>query len=160
VKTHNVNYFRGDEEDVLDRYLQAAKALRADIIIRATADNPLVDPQANEKVIQALRSGKYDYAYTNTYPIGINAEGFTFDALYRSWTKAKHAHHREHVNEYILENQGLFNIKLIEDRFRAKYKNLQFTVDTPKQRDALESVILATGKPSLEVVIEDCLRDE
>ena len=76
--------YRGNEQDVLDRYYQAAKKAKADVVVRITGDCPLVDPEIVDQVIEVLKKDKLDYVSNTiipTYPDGLDVEVFTFVAL-------------------------------------------------------------------------------
>ena len=75
---------QGSENDVLDRYVHAAKKNNADVVVRITGDCPLVDPDLVDEVIRRFKSAEVDYfSNTNppTYPDGLDIEVFTSDAL-------------------------------------------------------------------------------
>ena len=83
-------YFRGSEEDVLDRYYQAASAFLADVIVRITSDCPLIEPEIIDKVVDEFRhySPAVDYVsniLTRTFPQGLDVEVMSFDALKKAW---------------------------------------------------------------------------
>ena len=96
--------YRGSENDVLDRYWQAARALKADIVMRVTSDCPLIDPRVAAEVL-ALRIRKnVDYACNNmppTWPHGLDCEVMTFAWLERAAREAQAPHDREHVTPYV-----------------------------------------------------------
>jgi spore coat polysaccharide biosynthesis protein SpsF len=130
-----VNVFRGSETDVLDRYYQCAKKFGLAHIVRATGDNPFVDPEECDRLIEFYFADKLDYATISTepedgYPIGVGVEVFSFPALERSWEEGTAPHHREHVNEYILENPGLFRQATMEAPAAKRGASLSLTVDT------------------------------
>src|SRR5262249_37789783 len=82
----NIPCFRGSEQDVLDRYYQAARSIQADGIVRITSDCPLIDPDVIDKVIRAYEEEHYDYAANvlrYTYPNGLDVEVFSMTALTR-----------------------------------------------------------------------------
>ena len=84
---------RGSEDDVLDRYHQAATAVDADEIVRVTADCPLIDPAIIDLVLGTLRESGADYAANTvaprTYPRGLDTEAFTRAALETAWREAE-----------------------------------------------------------------------
>jgi len=76
--------FRGSEDDVLDRYFQVAKEIGARVIVRITADCPLIDPGGIDRVIEVFLEGCYDYVCNTlppTFPDGLDIEVFTFEGV-------------------------------------------------------------------------------
>ncbi len=76
--------YRGSETDVLDRYLQAARQVEADVVLRVTCDCPLIDPEVNAQVIALRAEREVDFASNNTppgWPHGLDCEAFTRGAL-------------------------------------------------------------------------------
>lgn len=99
AKREGIGCFRGDLEDVLDRYYNAAKAAGAGVVVRITGDSPLVDPALIDEALGMLESGRCDYAANSQQPWmdGFDVEAFTFAALAKSWKEASMASEREHV---------------------------------------------------------------
>jgi len=97
-----IQFFRGSESDVLGRYVGAAMAASADIVIRSTADCPLIDPTVVDRVIDELIDNKTRCDYVSnteirTYPRGLDVEAFYFDALLRMDRYSTSSVAREHV---------------------------------------------------------------
>ena len=92
LASKNITYFRGSSDDVLDRFFQCAKNFSIDTIVRITADNPLIDPNIVDMVIDKYNNTKCDYG-TNclprTFPYGTEVEIFSFEKLYQVWRDAK-----------------------------------------------------------------------
>jgi spore coat polysaccharide biosynthesis protein SpsF len=110
---------RGSENDVVDRYYQAAKISHASHIVRICADNPLICPEAIDELIFFYQENPCDYAYNhipknNCYPDGIGAEIVSFEMLEEIAHKASKTDHREHVFNYIWDNEQKFNIKTFD----------------------------------------------
>jgi spore coat polysaccharide biosynthesis protein SpsF len=109
--------YRGSVHDVLDRYYQTATSLNADVIVRITADCPLIDPNLIDKGVDLLFRGAgvnsslgFDFVanrlpppWGRTYPIGLDLEVFTFDILDEAWKYASALHQREHVTPYFYD---------------------------------------------------------
>ncbi len=117
-KTFSVPVVRGSEEDVLDRYYQAAKAARADVVIRITGDCPLLDPDESAKVLEAFHSSGADYisnVHPPTLPDGLDTEVFSFKALETAWKQAEKKSEREHVTLYISTHPEQFCLKSISN---------------------------------------------
>jgi len=138
---NGVQVFRGNLDDVLDRYYQAAIHFQADNIVRITADCPLLDPAISDLVVETFKDGNYDYVSNTiecTYPDGLDTEVFRFDALERAWQEADLKSEREHVTAYIYKHAELFrlgNVKHSED-----YSALRWTVDTQADLDFVRTV--------------------
>lgn len=113
--SNNVNFFRGSEEDVLDRYYQCALQFNADIIVRITADDPLKDPSIIEQAIMlCLSDVEIDYV-SNTlhpsYPEGLDVEVFRMRALTHAHINAELLSEREHVTPYIWSHSEKFVLR-------------------------------------------------
>lgn len=96
--------FQGSENDVLDRYYQAAKLHRPDTVVRITGDCPLIDPELVDSIISAYESQNVDYLSNilpPTYPDGLDTEVFSFRALERAAKEAIMPAEREHVTPFI-----------------------------------------------------------
>lgn len=145
-KENNIVVFRGSSSDVLDRYYQCAKKNNCENIVRITADCPLHDAKVIDKVISTYLDGNYDYAtnaFEYTYPDGLDAEIFTFDALAEAWRKAKLASEREHVTPYIKKNNKLKKINVIADK---KYPIYRLTIDCPEDYKMINAIYDGIGK--------------
>jgi len=107
----SVAIFRGDQDDVLDRYFRAAKSTDAEIVVRITSDCPLIDPEITDKTIRAFMDKLPDYAsntIVRTYPRGLDTEVVSMAALKRAWQDARRPYEREHVTPYIVEHPEEF----------------------------------------------------
>lgn len=122
---------QGSENDVLDRYVQAARKHRADIVVRITGDCPLIDPGLVDDTISKFKSGEFDYvsnSYPPTYPDGLDIEVFFACALYKAATETDNKFDREHVTPY-LRTPGLFRQGTLSSS--EDYSALRWTVDEP-----------------------------
>jgi spore coat polysaccharide biosynthesis protein SpsF len=107
-KLHKYKVFRGSVNNVLDRYYQAAKANKAEVIVRLCADSPLIDTNLIDDVVTAFLSSNppVDYASNRlhrTYPMGLDAEVFSLEVLNKAWREAKAEYQKEHVTPYMYE---------------------------------------------------------
>jgi spore coat polysaccharide biosynthesis protein SpsF len=132
--------FRGDEQDVLSRFLGAASQARADLIVRLTADCPLLDPAESDRVVRVLiDAGEADYASNvdpRTYPLGLDTEALFRDTLERVGRLGRSPDAREHVTWLILrERPELFLRRSVTDR--EDNSDLRWTVDTPEDLAAV-----------------------
>jgi len=133
-------HFRGSEDDVLDRYYQAAKKHHADIVVRITSDCPLIEPEIIDLVVQELlKDGSLDYVSNTlpprTFPRGLDVEAMTFKTLERAWQEDKNSAWREHVTPYIYRAPEKFKLKAVTNEKDLSY--MRWTIDT---REDLEFV--------------------
>lgn len=123
--------FRGDEEDVLSRYYEAAKKYNLDVVVRVTSDCPLSDPLLIDSLINYyLDNLDADYVANiikRTYPRGFDIEVFSFKSLEKAAKEATKPYEREHVTPFISENSKVLNYQDTSDA--SQYR---VTVDTPE----------------------------
>lgn len=160
--------FRGSLHDVLDRCYRAAKSKSAKVVVRITADCPIIDPMVIDQTINAFfgsgpslitesssSQSHYnsnpipacDFAanrlpppWKRTFPIGLDTEVCTFSALEIAWKEAVQAHQREHVMPFLYENDQRFRILLVNHE--PDYGEYRWTVDTPEDLALLRQVYL------------------
>lgn len=151
---------RGDQFDVLDRYFRAARPYNPDVVVRITADCPVIDPELIDEVVAALLDGGCDFAcnrlpppWHRTYPIGLDTEACTFAALEKAWKEAQEPQQREHVMPYFYENVQLsaagdrLSVGASPRAFRIAvlnhvpdYGEMRWTVDTPQDLEFIRQV--------------------
>jgi spore coat polysaccharide biosynthesis protein SpsF len=107
---------RGSTKDVLGRYIQAAYETKADLIVRATADNPLVSFEEVDRQLGKLEADPdLDYVITKGYPLGITVESFTLKTLEKmDYLTQFNSDYREHVTLYLRQNPRPFTIMELE----------------------------------------------
>ena len=108
AKNYNYEYFRGSENDVLDRFYQCAKKFNLDVIVRITSDCPLIDPKIVDQVIKKFMSTNNDYVtntFPRTFPKGLDVEIFDFTVLTHMWKNAILPSEREHVTQFLYNNK-------------------------------------------------------
>ena len=123
--------FLGSEKNVINRYFMSSKKFKSDIIIRITADCPLVDPKIIDEYIDILIKEKLDYVYNgfpHTYPDGMDVEVFRFKALKTAHTKAKTKIQKEGVTKYFRDNLKKFKTKHIKCPIN-NVSSLRITID-------------------------------
>jgi spore coat polysaccharide biosynthesis protein SpsF len=118
--------FRGPETDVLGRYLGAARANGADIILRVTSDCPLIDPVVCDAVLQLRVRETADYAANNmppSFPHGLDCEAFTTAALAEAAAATQDAYDHEHVTPWLRRAGHLRRVNLVsEDQALAAHR--------------------------------------
>lgn len=129
AETYGAKWFRGSEENVLDRMFNAAKLTEADIAVRVTSDNPLTDPDNIDRLVIEQVKANADYCWTDGLPIGVGAESISIAALAKANTLAKEPYDREHVTPFIIRNNLLFNNLLLHSPPEFNRSNYRLTVD-------------------------------
>ena len=140
-RRNSVPVFRGDEEDVLDRYFRAAQLTKAEAVVRITSDCPLIDPEVTDKTIQAFLDEKPAYAsncVVRTYPRGLDTEIMTLQALERAWRMANQPYQRAHVTPYIYEHPDEFKILSVTGDVDLSHH--RWTVDTPEDLEFVQVI--------------------
>lgn len=130
-----VKAYCGSEDDVLDRYYQAAKLYGSEVVVRITADCPLIDPYLIDRMVRYFEDSKDKLDYVgmgtpNHYPDGLDTEVFSFKALEKAWKEAKLESEREHMTSYIWKNEKLFRIGSVA--LEKDLSSLRWTVDEEK----------------------------
>lgn len=155
-----VNVFRGSEEDVLSRYAQAAKIYQADVVVRVTADCPLIDPAVVDLVVQTYlgSEGKYDYVSNTlerTYPRGLDVEVFSAKALQLAQANSVNKEEREHVTVYIYRRPQEFSVYQVKEG--TDNSNQRWTVDTPEDFQLIEKILQALYPDNRQFSMQDVL---
>ena len=145
VKSLGVIVFRGNEENVLERYSKAAKLYNATDIIRITGDNPLV---AADFIVKQLNEFHPDtrryYLYegiNKKLPLGMSFEMFPFELLEEASQKAKLKSEEEHVTPYMHQNMP-GDIEIHEFKNEINFPDARLTVDTPEDYELIKELIL------------------
>lgn len=158
--TESIPVIRGDLHDVLDRYYQTAKAAKAEVVVRITADCPVIDPALIDDCVNTLLKGAFDFVcnrlpppWGRTFPIGLDTEVCTYKSLESAWKEATEAIHREHVVPYIYEGVELKptnaqlstgvsqrGYKIAQLHHDPDYGQLRWTVDTPKDMEFMRQL--------------------
>lgn len=138
-RENNIKWFRGSEDDVLDRYYQAANSCGADPIVRITADCPVIDPTIVDEVIKGFFEGGYDvYGLGGEFPDGLDCSMFACWVLEDTWKNARLPSEREHVGPYMERHQEKYKIGIYE-QFRGLAHH-RWTLDEEADLLFLEAV--------------------
>jgi spore coat polysaccharide biosynthesis protein SpsF len=164
--------YRGSVQDVLDRYHQVAHLQGANVIVRITADCPVIDSSVIDRTVNAYfgkvkpqdealsyreflndispAEGPYDFAanrlpppFHRTYPIGLDVEVCSTSVLDYAWQHAQEKHQREHVMPYLYDANGRFNVLLVNHE--VDFGSLRWTVDTPEDLELLRRIYAHFG---------------
>lgn len=140
VRSLGYSCYQGSENDVLDRFLCAAREAQADTIVRITGDCPLVDPGLVDNAIRTFTAGQLDYLSNvapPSYPDGLDIEVFSRQALERAAQETSDAFDHEHVTPY-LRKPGKFHVGNIAHT--QDLSSLRWTVDEPADYDVIAQV--------------------
>lgn len=152
---------QGQEADVLDRFWQVVRETSADHIVRITADCPLLCWDEAGRVIAHHVNGGHAYTHNITVlgsgmPLGTGVEVFTAAALESSWREGHEAHHREHVDEFVIEHPQRFPTAMVEAPSHLRRPDLRLTIDTAEDlaviRDLLRRTLPTDPVPLADVV--------
>ena len=155
-----LKFYRGSEDDVLDRFYQAAVKFGAENIVRVTPDCPMLDPEVMDLVLSSYVHGEYDYVSNilpPTYPDGLDTEIFSFPALEKAWKESKLPFEREHVTEYIIHHPELFRLFNVEKPGDSAAW-LRWTVDTKEDFEFAKQVFAKLYSPQKIFYMEDIVR--
>ena len=154
---NNIEIFRGDLENVLDRFYQCAKQYNPDYIVRLTGDCPLSDWQIIDNMIQYYLDEGLDYMKTSPkFPDGLDAEIMTMSALSEAKKKAVLPSELEHVTQYINKNSSRFKNKDFDcDRDLSHFR---WTVDEPEDFVLVEKIYQALYEDNPLFLTNDILK--
>lgn len=143
--------YRGSQFDVLDRFYQAARLAQpgglapADVIVRLTADCPVIDPAVIDQTVAAFHAAGADFGanrlpppWKRTFPIGLDTEVCSFAGLERAWREAQLPFEREHVMPYFYDQEGRFKLVIIDHS--PDCGSYRWTVDTPEDLQLLREI--------------------
>lgn len=132
---YNLEVYRGDLHDLLDRHYMVSKKYNADAVVKIPSDCPLIDPLVIDKVIKHYLDNRTRYDYVSnlhpaTYPDGNDVEIMSFKTLEEAWQKATKDFEREHTTPYIWENKDKFKIGNVEWETGLDYSSIhRWTID-------------------------------
>jgi spore coat polysaccharide biosynthesis protein SpsF len=141
-KANDVECFRGESENVLDRYYQCAKKFNFSIILRIPSDKPLIDPEIVDEIIGKFDLEYYDYVsnfLTLSYPSGTEVEVLSSKTLESVWKKARLPSELEHVTRYIHTHQDEFNLLNIE--YSKDLSNIGWAVDRIEDLELVNEIV-------------------
>lgn len=152
AEKNGVISFEGDcgENDVLTRYIQAAKERNIDVIVRVTSDCPLIDYQLLDNLVEEFFKQKVDYISNcrkPTFPDGVSAEVFFTECLIKSSKLSDKIEEREHVVIPMRNHPELFKSANIEAIGPLRRPDIRITVDTPEDFKLVEEIYKALWKP-------------
>lgn len=143
ARSLSVPHFSGSVVDVLGRTLAAARSVAADVIVQITGDCPLVDPGVVDRVIEAYRRERPDYASNirpPTYPNGFDTEVFATSVLAEVDRLTSDTADREHVSLYIYEHPERYRLLGVTAPPEHCWPELRLTLDTAEDHALISAV--------------------
>lgn len=144
-----IKVYRGDEQDVLGRFVYAAENSKADWVVRICADNPFIDPKEIDRLIHFYKANTCDYACNhleclgNSYVDGFGAEITSLNLLKKISAQAVEMKYREHVTLYFWDHQEKYKLLAVPAPPDLAYPELSFDVDTPEDLTKLKRLVTA-----------------
>tara|TARA_B100001540_G_scaffold295173_1_gene295741 strand:- start:5485 stop:6273 length:789 start_codon:yes stop_codon:yes gene_type:complete len=152
-KNLNLDFFQGDENDLVDRYYKCAKKFNLENIIRITSDCPLVDPNLVDNGIKKFVEEECDYLTNSTgkFPHGVDFSIFTFNILEKTWKNARLLSEKEHVIPYMEKKENNFNTIFLKNE--SDQSKFRITLDWPEDLELLR--ILVSKIKSRPILVND-----
>lgn len=132
AKECQLGIYRGSENDIVDRFYNAAAKYNADVIVRIWGDCPLIDPEIIDIIMGKFLRNKADYANNfnpPTFPVGMNVEIYSFNTLEQIWKETNDPFFREYPFEYIYANQESFRAVYVKNDIEEDLSDIHWTVD-------------------------------
>jgi spore coat polysaccharide biosynthesis protein SpsF (cytidylyltransferase family) len=152
LATEGIDHHRGPVQDVLSRIWDAVSPFEPDYVVRATGDNPFMDPEVVGLQLRACVDGRFDYVGTAGWPLGIAAEVAPAGALTDAYGEATDPAEREHVMPFIYARPDRYRIGSAPPT--EPPPDGRFTVDTPEDLAFAQAVALRLGP------VETCSIDQ
>ena len=144
AKKLKVKYFRGSEENVMQRVMQAASSVKADVVTEITADCPILDFGIVDQILNIFLNNNADYVSNNnirSYPDGMDVQVFSIQALKKSYKLTSSKIDREHVTLHIKRNPKIFRIINVLAPSHQHLPELGLTLDEKKDYILIKKII-------------------
>jgi len=155
AEKHHVPVFRGSENDVLDRFIQAARQFGFSKIIRVCADNPFLDLAGIQTLITEFEQSDADYLsfqLSGNKPsilthFGFWTEAVRLDALEKAQELTSEKLYHEHVTNFIYGNPTLFDVQFIPaNSLVFSRTDIRMTLDTPEDFEIQKQIFATISK--------------
>ena len=155
-KQLDLDFFQGDENDLVDRYYKCAKKFNFENIIRITSDCPLMDPYLVDEGIDKFLEEECDYLTNSTgsFPHGVDFSIFKFSVLEKTWKNAHLLSEKEHIIPYMEKNESNFNTIFIKND--SDHSKFRITLDWPDDLELLR--IIVSRIDNRPILIQDVVK--
>lgn len=143
AEDNNIHYFRGSEENLLERHYLAAKKFGADVIVRIPSDNALTAPEVIGLVVEKHLNSDADYTSNvleKTFPVGLHVEVFNFSALEKAHRAKTDEYEKEHATPYIYRHPEIFKLQNVAAEGKLKRPEIRLTTDVQKDLDLIREI--------------------
>ena len=144
AQAHGLACFRGSEDDVMQRVIDAADTVGADVVVEITGDCPIIDPQIIEQAIRMFNAHDAAYvgnAQVRSYPDGMDVQVFRLDTLKKSAAMTTDPLDHEHVTLHIRRHPELFpHVHLVAPP-ELHWPTLGLTLDEPADYELLKRIM-------------------
>ena len=154
----NIDCFRGSSDNVLKRYYECAKLYKGDLIVRITADNPLIDPTLVDDAIKICEKEKCDYVSNmihETFPLGYLVEVLKFNILEQINNEKNDDLTKEHVTHHIRMNPTMYNIREFFAPENLQRPQWRLTIDYEKDYQLMKKIFQKLYKPNKFIPYSD-----
>lgn len=162
-KENNIDYFRGSESDVLQRYYECAKSYSLDIVVRLTADCPLIDFFMIDKCLEDFNANPELSYYANTcptnlstYPNGSDIEIFSFNALEKANALENSLEGREHVTHYMCREKEVFKTGMLKNS--QDWSKYRYTIDNREDFEVISFLFDEINKKKIDGTTQEIVK--
>ena len=144
-KIGGYEFYRGNEKDVLKRFFDCSQHYEAEVLVRLTADCPLIDPVVVDQVVNSFIGNEYDYVANtlpfegSTFPDGCDVEVFSRSALKKAYDCAIDIEEREHVTPYMRKSES--GLKCFQVVREPDLSSFSYTLDTEEDFQRLKKIV-------------------
>jgi len=157
-KSEHILVIRGDENDVLKRYIQTLQKFPAETVVRVTADNPLTCPEILKWLVEESKTNNADYVFCKNLPYGVASDIFSYNLLTSLDKKVLLTEEREHINLHVLNNINQYNVIFRNATGYIARPDLNMTVDTKNDWNHINKLFGKDEKKPWKITISEAIK--
>lgn len=147
AKRNGIHFFCGSEEDVLSRFIAAAKQYQLEVVVRVTGDNPLTDPEYIDRLIESHSKTSADFSKVEQLPLGMNCEVISLSTLKKAHELAADPNLSEYMTAY-LKQPKYFKINMLEVEPYLQHPEIRLTIDVQEDLNLMEEIYRRLYQPA------------
>ncbi|MBP2033806.1 spore coat polysaccharide biosynthesis protein SpsF [Clostridium algifaecis] len=154
-------YYRGSEDDVLLRVLQAAESVNSEYIVEITGDCPVIDWRHVDSLVEMFFSGEYDYASNTikrTFPRGFDTQIFPLKVLEEVNHITKSPVDHEHVSIYIYTHPEKYKLLNWGANEEMNHPEFEITLDTKEDYEFIKQIYEILYKENVDFSADDVVK--